>query len=225
MTAAQHAFLRIFRHVGDLALVFAGRTHIDERLFRLALRERFIGKGANLLVHPSRRHGIICVRIFRHFARHLAAIGFPFVAAAVENLHLLVSEQTERPERVAGPPVRFVAVENTGRFGRDPVATAKFGEFFRRDVIANHRILQIGPPIDVDRAGNVTGVVKQDVLIRFDDADVLVVEVLFEPSRRRPTPRDARIPSGSYSWISIEMVGRGPQVDSAAPQLEPLPLQ
>ena len=155
---------------------------------------------------------MLCAHI-RHFARHFAAVGFPFVAAAVQDLHISVSEQPEGPERVAGPPVRFVAVENTGRFGRNAVATAKFGEFVRRDVVADHRILQIRPPIDVDRAGNVAGVIKQDVFVRFDDADVLVVEVLFEPSGV-----DQRLGMRVFRWvrvheIRIEMVGRRPQVD------------
>ena len=98
---------------------------------RFALRERFIGKRANLLVEAFLRHRIICRRIFRHVARHRPAFRFPFVAAAIENFHFLVSEQPKRPKRITRPPVRLVAVENAGGVGRDAVAAAKLGKFFR----------------------------------------------------------------------------------------------
>ena len=41
--------------------------------------------------------------------------------------------------------------------------------------------MQIGAPIDVHRAGEMAGVVKQNILIRFDDADALVFEVFLQP--------------------------------------------
>src|SRR5438045_7465269 len=112
MAATQHAFLRVFRHVRDLAFVFAGRTHVDQRLTTLALRQRFVEKSANLLVESFLRNWIICLFVFRDFARHGTAFGFPFVAATIENFHLLVSEQAERPESVASQPVRLISVEN-----------------------------------------------------------------------------------------------------------------
>ena len=60
MAAAQHAFLRILGHVRDLALVFARRTHIDQRFAALALGQRFVEERANLLVEAFLRHRIIC---------------------------------------------------------------------------------------------------------------------------------------------------------------------
>ena len=141
MPAAQHAFLRILRHVRDLTLVFAWGTHINERLVTLALCQRFIKKRANLLVEAFLRHRIICLCILRHFTCHRPLLGLPFVAAAVENFHFLVAKQAECPERVTPPPIRFVAVKNAGRLRRDSVTTAKLRKFFWRNVIANHRIL------------------------------------------------------------------------------------
>jgi hypothetical protein len=161
--------------------VFAGRSHIDERLFRIALGKGLIGESADLVVQTTRGHRIIRGRMFWHLARHLSTVRFPFVAAAIENLHLLVSEKAECPERVASPPVCLVAVENAGGVGRDPVAAAKRDESLRSDIVANKGVLKIGPPIDVDRAGNVPGVVEQDVLVGFDDADICV-EVLLGQS-------------------------------------------
>ena len=141
MTAAQHAFLRILWHVRDLTLVFARRTHINERLAALALRQRFIEKRPNLLVEAFPGHPIVCLWIFRDFTRHRPLFGLPFVAPAVKNFHFLVTEQAERPERVTRPPIRLVAVKYAGRVRRDSVPAAKPREFFRRNIIANHRVL------------------------------------------------------------------------------------
>jgi len=60
------------------------------------------------------------------------------------------------------------------------VAAAELGEFIGRDVIANDRVLEIRPPINMHRAWDMAGVVEQDILIRFDDAEALVAEVLLE---------------------------------------------
>jgi hypothetical protein len=92
-----------------------------------------------------------------------------------------MSKQPERPKRVAGPPVRLVTVKNTGRVGRDAVAAAQLREFFRLDVIADHVVLEIGPPIDVHRTRNMPSVVKQDVFVRLDDPDAIVFEMFLQP--------------------------------------------
>ena len=42
-------------------------------------------------------------------------------------------------------------------------------------------------PVDLHRARNVPGVVKEHVFIGFDDDDVRVVEVLGEPARGNET--------------------------------------
>src|SRR5213080_3535440 len=39
----------------------------------------------------------------------------------------------------------------------------------------------IGAPIDVHGAGNMPGVVKEDVFVRLDDSDALILEMLLEP--------------------------------------------
>src|SRR5205807_3746637 len=149
MTAAEYAFLWILRHVRDLALVLTRGTDIDQRFARFTLRQSFVRESANFLIVTSLRHRIICARIFRCLSRHLPAFCLPFVAAAVENLHLIMAEQSKSPESVARPPIRFVAIENTGRFGRDAIAAAQLGEFVWLNVIANNRILQVRSPIDV----------------------------------------------------------------------------
>ncbi len=47
--------------------------------------------------------------------------------------------------------------------------------------IPQDRILEIEPPIDVNGAGNVAGIVEEQVFIAFDDAGVRLIEVLGEP--------------------------------------------
>ena len=55
MTAAQHAFLRIFGHVRDLTPVFARRTHVDQRFTTFTLRQGFIEKSnVNSVTEMSR---------------------------------------------------------------------------------------------------------------------------------------------------------------------------
>src|SRR5262249_40641032 len=110
---------------------FARRTHVNQRFASVALSERFIEECANLLVEAFLRHRITGLCVFWNLTRHRAAFRLPFVASAVENFHFLVAKQLERPKRVAGPPVRFIAVEDTGRIWRNAVTAAKPREFFR----------------------------------------------------------------------------------------------
>ena len=61
------------------------------------------------------------------------------------------------------------------------MAAAKCGESLGGDIVANNGVLKIRPSVDMDCTGNVPGVIEEDVFVRFDDANILVVEVLFEP--------------------------------------------
>ena len=132
-------------------------------------------KGADLRIVSLFRHRVIGPLIFRYFAVHLPALRLPLVAAAIEDLYILMPEQAESPERITGPPIGFVAIEDAGHFRRDPIATTHFGEFLGRDVITNDGILKVRPPIDVDRSRDVSCVVEQNVLVRLDDADVWIL--------------------------------------------------
>ena len=53
----------------------------------------------------------------------------------------------------------------------------KARELIGRDVIANDGVLEIRPPINVHRAWDMAGVVEQDILVRFNDADVVIAAV------------------------------------------------
>src|SRR4029453_2107361 len=129
MATTQHAFLRILRHMRDLAPVFARRADVDQRFAAFTLPQSFFEKGANLLVESLLRHRIICLCILGYIAGHGAAFGFPFVPTAIENFHFLVSKQPEGPESIAGPPVGFITIKNAGRLWCDPVMTAKLRKF------------------------------------------------------------------------------------------------
>ena len=75
MTASQHAFLRILRHVCDIALKFTGRAHINQRFSRFALRERFVGKGADLLIETLFRNRIISRWLLARWTKRIEILG------------------------------------------------------------------------------------------------------------------------------------------------------
>src|SRR5947208_11352718 len=92
-----------------------------------------------------------------------------------------MSEQPECPKRVARPPIGLVPIKNAGGIGRDAVPATKSREFFRRNIIANQWVLEIGPPIDMHRARNMPRVIKQNIFIRLYDPDALIVQMFFQP--------------------------------------------
>ena len=51
----------------------------------------------------------------------------------------------------------------------------------RADVVADERVVEVGVPVDLERAGDVSGVVEQHVLVALDDANVRIVEVFGQP--------------------------------------------
>jgi len=120
MTAAQDAFLWILGHVRDLAFVFSGeRTSISGLPLLLCASASSKKARISLSIVSSARDNL-CSDI-SNFARHRTAFGFPFVASAIEDFHILMTKQPKCPERVARPPVRLVAVKNTGGIRRDAV--------------------------------------------------------------------------------------------------------
>ncbi len=140
-------------------------------------------EGPDRLVVALCGYGIGCRGIVRDFAGERAGLGDPLVAAAIHDLHLVVTEEAEDPEGVAGPPVRLVPVEDDGRVALDAVFLAERGEGLGRDVVAHGLVLKVGAPVDVHGAGDVAGGVKKDVLVALDDADGGVVEMLGDPFR------------------------------------------
>ena len=99
----------------------------------------------------------------------LAALGDPLGPAAVEDPHVGVAEQGEHPQRVGGPPVVAVAVEDDRGVAADAALAAELGEAGAVDVVAGDGVVQLGVPVDLHRARDVAGVVEQHVLVGLDD--------------------------------------------------------
>ena len=140
-----------------------------------------------LLERPDRRvvaldHGVLDGRGRRDVGRELAALGDPLRPAAVEQAHVLVAEQPEDPQRVRRPPVVLVAVDHHGGVAADALGAHQPGEPGAVDVVAGDLVVELGVPVDLDRAGDVPGVVEQHVLVALDDDQPRVAEVFREPA-------------------------------------------
>ena len=110
-----------------------------------------------------------------------------------------MAEQLEDPERVAGPPVRLVAVKDQRRVAADPASRAQVVELFDGQVVARHLVLQVVVPADLDRARDVAHVVKRRIFVGLDDPNLRIVQVFRHPVGRRVPPGE-RIPT--YQSIS-----------------------
>ena len=110
-----------------------------------------------------------------------AALGHPLLPAAVQQPHVAVAEETEDPERVRRPPVEVVAVEDDRVVPADALGLAQRGERGRVEVVPGDLVVQLEVPVDLDRAGDVAGVVEQHVLVRLDDHQAGRVEVGGQP--------------------------------------------
>ena len=62
-----------------------------------------------------------------------------------------------------------------------PRSTEQLGELLGVDEIALDRVLQIGAPVQLDRAGDVAAVVGAGVLVDLDEDDVGGVEIALGP--------------------------------------------
>ena len=105
----------------------------------------------------------------------------PLGPAAVQDAHVRVAEQAEHPQRVGGPPVVAVAVEDDGGVPGDAALAADLGEPGAVDVVPGDRVVQLGVPVDLDRARDVPGVVEQHVLVGLDDDEAGVAQVGGQP--------------------------------------------
>jgi hypothetical protein len=89
----------------------------------------------------------------------------------------------EQPQCITGKPVGLISIEDHCRIIADPESGCHFFEFFRSEKVATQGMLQGGEPVDLDRARDVTDRVEQRIFIRFDDADVWVIQVGRNPFR------------------------------------------
>lgn len=99
-----------------------------------------------------------------------------------------MAEEGEHPEGIGRPPVIFVAIDHDGRVAADAFGADQCGELRSVDVVALHRVVEIGVPVDLDGAGDVSGLVKEYVFIRLDDDKPRCAEVSTEPVCADETP-------------------------------------
>ena len=125
-----------------------------------------------------------------------------------------MAEEAEDPQRVRRPPVGLVAVEDDGRLATDPLGAHEPREPLGVDVVAGDGIVQLGVPVDLDRAGDVAGLVEEDVLVGFDHHQAWVVQVL-----RQPVGRDQLLGMGVLGelGIGVEGDGHGPMLGQSVP--------
>lgn len=109
------------------------------------------------------RGGLRCIR------GDLAALGDPLVAAAVEQADVAVAEKGKDPQRVGGPPVGLVTVNNNGAVAGDALGRGEGGESGTIDIVAGDFVIQVCVPVNLDCTRDVSGFVQQDVFIGLHD--------------------------------------------------------
>lgn len=109
--------------------------------------------------------GIVAPGGSRDVGGEFTAFSNPLVAAAIEEADILMTEQGEDPQCVSGPPVGLVAVNDHGAVAGNSLGGSQGGESRAIDVVAGDFVIQIGVPVDLDRAGDVAGFVEEDILI------------------------------------------------------------
>jgi hypothetical protein len=114
-----------------------------------------------------------------------------------------VPEEGEDPQRVGRPPVALVAVEDDRRVAGDALGAEEPREGLALDEIPLDRVVEVGMPVDLDRRGDVAGLVEQHVLIRFGDDETRFAEVLLQPFGRHETLR-VGVLGETRCWIDLE---------------------
>jgi hypothetical protein len=92
-----------------------------------------------------------------------------------------VAVELEVPVRVGREPVVVAAVEDHGVVVADAPLGQQRLELGLVDEVAAYRVLEVGLPVQLDRAGDVTGLVGGGVLVDLDEDGVGGVEVLLCP--------------------------------------------
>jgi hypothetical protein len=87
------------------------------------------------------------------------------------------------PVGVGGEPVVAVAVEDDRVVVGDPARSEQRAELLGTEEVALDLVLEILPPVEPDRAGNVRLGMERGVLVDLDDADLRIVEVVLDPLR------------------------------------------
>ena len=104
--------------------------------------------------------------------------------AAVEQAHVSCPNRREDPQGVGGPPVVLVAVDHDRVVAADALARrSSAAKPLAVDVVAGDGVVQLGVPVDLDRARDVPGLVEQHVFVGLDDDEARVARGA-RPARR-----------------------------------------
>ncbi len=173
--------LRGFRHSrrrDNFPGEFIDGAHIDELAALLSLHDgkHVVAEGAQGFVdsgHAIGRRGHL-----RGILGQWTLLFEPFLAAAVDQLHVLVAVILQLPEGIGGEPVVVVAIEKYGGV----VGDAGFAEqFLQRGLvnqIATHVVLQLRLPVPSHRARNMPLIVRRRVDIDLNEPRIRRVQVL-----------------------------------------------
>ena len=158
--------------------VLVGAAHVDEVL-RADRGDGLVAEGADrgvLLGRGVRRRGAGRQRVGQ-----LAGVELPLLAAAVEQLDVLVAVELEVPVGVGGEPVVVAAVEHDGVVVGDAALGEQRLELLLVDEVAADLVLEVGRPVELDGALDVALVVGGGVLVDLDEDDAVGVEVVLDP--------------------------------------------
>jgi hypothetical protein len=92
-----------------------------------------------------------------------------------------VAEVAEQPEAVGGVPVVLVAIENDGHVVGDATLAGEFLETRLVDEIPVDLVLHLRVPVQFEGARDVSDLIQEDILVRFENADVGIIQVLRNP--------------------------------------------
>jgi hypothetical protein len=179
--AAERAFLRVVGHVQQLAGVLTRRAHVDQWLAEVG--SYLVLEHPDLLV-VAVDDRVVRLRPPRDVGGDRVAFGDPLGPPAIHQAQVRMPEQRADPQRIRGPPVVLVAVEHQRGVPADPLLRHQPGEAGPADVVAGHRVVEFGVPVELDRARDVAGVIQQHILIGLGHHQAGVVKVLCHPLGR-----------------------------------------
>src|SRR5882724_6856658 len=176
--AALRRLLRQVRRREQAPGELVRRAHVDQ--VKLADRRHdLVAERADRRVLLLRR--VARDRALRNHGHQLAGLELPLLAAAVEQLHVLVPVQLEVPVRVGGEPVVVPAVQDDGVVAGNAALRHKGAESGLVHEIAANRVLQVLLPVDLYGVADMTLVVGAGVLVDLDEDSARVAVMGLDP--------------------------------------------
>ena len=152
---------------GESAGELVDRPDVHERVGAEAGQD-VLAKGADrqvLLVGH-----VLGPRAVGQLGLHRQALALPLHAPAVEESHVGVAVEPQVPVGVRGEPVVIAAVDHDRVVAGDAALGHQFAEAFAVDQVADELLLQVGPPVQCDGAGDMSvGVVGRHVLVDLEE--------------------------------------------------------